>query len=578
MIQLKRKPLSALKPLISNAVVKPPPVTKTGKNQLATPLGILNRRASTTLNNLKDKSTAAIRTTWNLQNPDNLVPPIPIVQPTTQPEAMDTTTDQQSTTTADSDRKQSAYRPFLNVPTNDGTQRITIRWTPDDEQLSHVSNPGKWTEAALSMMQELFPDEQGQAYRWESKDLATWTPMSAMKPDEFRDYISPAITYISSAGLYVFGFRFGFTTRNPVSWKSQEGTKATFRNHHVWATVHNSSCTSGDLVHAGYILMKAPNTTHHIRYLQHLRNRLPENTPFFDVNLAKRTPADQPIHHLVIECGENHVTTLSKAISALLTGSDGAIFLPRVVLGNLSKDQISKYFTAHENYVKSLRTICMAPRINNLETVRDEYFANGEVIHRTTREWATSIKLADGTPARCEIVNGGPDKVVNLLVPNHVYKEVAEAVSQYKQRLNPMGRREAQFRDALPGLPDVIQIDTAVQTSLDCLEMLSVESIWYRAPVEVKKAKKTTADTEFPPLSSDSTKYPAVASRPNQSTANASVLTDLTGGDTSESDSEGSRNPQSGSKSSKHRKKGKKKKTKLSPLYPHISTILPIIR
>ena len=317
-------------------------------------MGILNRRASTTLNNIKDKSAATIRTTWNLKNPDNPVPSTPIHKATTQPEAMDTTNDHHSTATADSDGKQSAHRPFLNVPTNDGTQRITIRWTPEDKQLSHVRNPGKWTEAALAMMQELFPDDQGQAYRWESQDLATWTPMLTMKPDEFRDYISPAITYISSAGLYVFGFRFGFTTRNPVAWKSQEGTKATFRTHHVWATVHNSSCTSGDLVHAGYILMKALNTTHRIRYLQHLRNRLPENTPFFDVVLAKRTPADQSIHHLVIECGENHVTTLSKSISALLTGSDGAIFHPRVVLGNLTKAQISKYFTAHENYVKSL--------------------------------------------------------------------------------------------------------------------------------------------------------------------------------------------------------------------------------
>ena len=130
---------------------KPPPVTKTGKNPLATTMGILNRCASTTLNNIKDKSAATIRTTWNLKTPDNPVPSTPIHKATTQPEAMDTTNDHHSTATADSDGKQSAHRPFLNVPTNDGTQRITIRWTPEDKQLSHVSNPGKWTEAALAM-------------------------------------------------------------------------------------------------------------------------------------------------------------------------------------------------------------------------------------------------------------------------------------------------------------------------------------------------------------------------------------------------------------------------------------------
>jgi hypothetical protein len=137
--------------------------------------------------------------------------------------------------------------------------------------------------------------------------------------------------------------------------------------------------------------MKAPNTTHTIRYLQSLRNRLPENTPFFDIQLRKRSPTEQHIHHLVVECGENHVAPLTKAISALLTGTGGAIFLPRVVLGSLTNVQISKYFTAHANYVKSLRPICLAPRITNLDTIRDEYFDNGDVIHRSTREWATNL-------------------------------------------------------------------------------------------------------------------------------------------------------------------------------------------
>ena len=224
------------------------------------------------------------------------------------------------------------------------------------------------------MLQELFPDDQGSAYRWESQDLITWKTMSSMRSTELRDFISPSVTYLSSTGTFVFGFRFGFTTSNPDSWKSHESTKTAMRTNQVRTTESNSSCTSGNLVHAGYILMKAPNTTHTIRYLQSLRNRLPDNTPFFDVILKKKTPLEQPIHHLVVQCGENHVASLTKAISALLTGSGGAIFLPRLVLGNLTKDQISKYFIAHANYVKSLRPICLAPRITNLDTVRDEYF------------------------------------------------------------------------------------------------------------------------------------------------------------------------------------------------------------
>ena len=46
--------------------------------------------------------------------------------------------------------------------------------------------------------------------------------MSTMQEAEFRDYIAP---HIASQGMYVFGFGFGFTSRNPLSWKGQEQTK-----------------------------------------------------------------------------------------------------------------------------------------------------------------------------------------------------------------------------------------------------------------------------------------------------------------------------------------------------------------
>jgi hypothetical protein len=49
--------------------------------------------------------------------------------------------------------------------------------------------------------------------------------MSTMQEAEFRDYIAPTVTHIASQGMYVFGFRFGFTSRNPLSWKGQEQTK-----------------------------------------------------------------------------------------------------------------------------------------------------------------------------------------------------------------------------------------------------------------------------------------------------------------------------------------------------------------
>ena len=299
--------------------------------------------------------------------------------------------------------------------------------------------------------------------------------------------------------------------------------------------------------------MKAPNTTHTIRYLQSLRNRLPENTPFFDIQLRKRSPTEQHIHHLVVECGENHVAPLTKAISALLTGTGGAIFLPRVVLGSLTNVQISKYFTAHANYVKSLRPICLAPRITNLDTIRDEYFDNGDVIHRSTREWATTLTLSNADPARCDIVNGGKDQTANLLVPSHNFTEITELYAAYKMRLNPLARREARFRDELPGLPAVIQIDISVQASLECLEFMSSEAIWQRAPGAVKhktaqKPNTASRGQDHRSPTKPETPAPVAASLP-QPYNNGEEL--------SGSDSEGSRNPQSGSKSSRRRRRGK---------------------
>jgi hypothetical protein len=104
-------------------------------------------------------------------------------------------------------------------------------------------------------------------------------------------------------------------------------TKDAMRKHKVWATVSNSCSTSGNLVHAGYILTKAPNLTQRIKYLKSLRTQMPENTPFFDIIQLKRTPTNQLIHHLAVQCGEHHVEPLSKALSNLLNIREGKLLV-----------------------------------------------------------------------------------------------------------------------------------------------------------------------------------------------------------------------------------------------------------
>ena len=459
------------------------------------------------LGRMSTKSGDSIRAAWKpADKPASVAQPSiatdpPIIEvPPTKNSPTDTIVDDDM-----SDGKQSAFQPLLNVPTNDGTQRITIRWTPTKQGLSPDKNPGEWTQAALLMLQDLFRDEHGFMYRWESTDLSKWIQLSKLTAADLRDFISPSITYVHARKMFTFGLRFGFSSKNPIAWQSQPSTKTAMREHKIWATVSNSSCLSGTLVNAGYILMKAPNTTHRIRYLQSLRNRLPDNTPFFDIQLIRKTPLDQPIHHLVVQCGEYHVAPLTKALSTILTGSNGAVFLPRIVLGNLSTDQLTKYFTTHSDYVKSLRPISLAPFVTNLDTIREEFFPNGEVLKRTTRDWATSITLANtGVSARCDIVNGGNTQTATLLVPRHVFSEVQAEVSRYKLRINPLARREARFLDNIPGLPEVIHIDLSIQQSLDCLEMMSSEDIWKptsssaQNPTPAEASRNRPKDTQNP--------------------------------------------------------------------------------
>ena len=155
--------------------------------------------------------------------------------------------------------KTTATRMF----TNDGTQRITIQWTPA-EILSHTTSPAEWFTGILPMLKDLFSTEGGSMFPWGSETHTNSKHINTMTADDLRNYISPNVTFIRSTKTHTFGIRFGFSTKTPVKWQSLDSTKQAMRTHKVWATVSNLSTTSGKVVTAGYILMKAPNLTHRI--------------------------------------------------------------------------------------------------------------------------------------------------------------------------------------------------------------------------------------------------------------------------------------------------------------------------
>jgi hypothetical protein len=148
---------------------------------------------------------------------------------------------------------------FPKVVVNDGTHRITVKWkTKNLQEYEHDKN--KLNTAIQEVLVALFCDHDGRAYRWESEDLKTSAQISTMTGPEIRDYISPQVTFLKSTSQIIFGVRFGFSD-NPITWQNHPHTKQQLKAKHVDITVSNSKSTSGKLVPAGYILLKAPNTT-----------------------------------------------------------------------------------------------------------------------------------------------------------------------------------------------------------------------------------------------------------------------------------------------------------------------------
>ena len=141
----------------------------------------------------------------------------------------------------------------------------------------------------------------------------------------------------------------------------------------------------------------------------------------------------------------------------------------------------------HQTYVRSLCPIPLSPAITSLDLPRRvETMPNGEVIERTTREWATSLNLLDGSPARCDVVNGTQVNQTFLLVPSQHLNEIKESVRNYRLRINVLGQRKSRFCDSLPGLPAEIQFDPSTQANLTFLENLSSADIWNQAPPGVR--------------------------------------------------------------------------------------------
>ena len=389
---------------------------------------------------------------------------------------------------------------FPTISVNDGTHRVTIKWKPAPDEIKLYENDEeKLTTAIGNLLKELFNDSDGMIYRWQSDDTSGSAYVSTLTDDQLRALVTPNVTYIRSSSLIIFGVRYGFIN-NPITWQSATSTRAKFQQSNVSILISNSKSTSGKIVTAGYILLKSSNSTSTHRYTQFLRSKLPDATPFFDITRFKRTPMDQLIPHLAVQCGESHVTTLCQASSTVLKGKGVALFLPRYAFSAMSTDQITTHFAYHEAWAKSLISIPLSPIVFHLDQSRTEYFPDGSILVRSTREWASTLCLTQGKSALCDVVNGTKDRKAMLLAPKHYADRARVELRQYRNRLSPLSHREESFRKNLTDLPEVIHIQTVIQSSVASMESMFSDEVWQSLPPPSPRNNQLTTNRQSNPV------------------------------------------------------------------------------
>ena len=153
----------------------------------------------------------------------------------------------------------------------------------------------------------------------------------------------------------------------------------------------------------------------------------------------------------------------------------------------MPSDQIKRHFEVHQTWCRSLKSTVMSPVISHLDQQRVEYYEDGTIIKRSAREWATSLKLDDGTPVHSDTVNGGSERQTIFLCPQNYHDQALIEWRNYRSRLNPPSHREARYIGSITGLPDLSNIRIEIETNVSLLDQLSAADIWKNAPDSIRK-------------------------------------------------------------------------------------------
>jgi hypothetical protein len=92
---------------------------------------------------------------------------------------------------------------------NDGTQRITIRWSPV-AALSFSNDKELWLKSALIMLKDLFGNDVGSMFPWGSDTAQNSKDILDITEADLLTYLSKNVTFLRTTKTHIFDLRFGF--------------------------------------------------------------------------------------------------------------------------------------------------------------------------------------------------------------------------------------------------------------------------------------------------------------------------------------------------------------------------------
>jgi hypothetical protein len=82
------------------------------------------------------------------------------------------------------DREMSALIPNLNIPVNDGTIRISLRWKTTADVVLLSQNSTQLSAEVHSLLNDIFHDDDGLLYRWADEGMENYNAISKIAPEE----------------------------------------------------------------------------------------------------------------------------------------------------------------------------------------------------------------------------------------------------------------------------------------------------------------------------------------------------------------------------------------------------------